>query len=254
MKQDVVLLFSLCRLWIETTCSPCCDFVVVYLLETTWILCLILPSLKKTNTACRLSAKFCRRCSLVYYILKVKCRLNLNYIATTFHRFMSLIPWCRLLQIQNIGPKEKAQNLWIPATLLLASPQPQKPHLHQSSSIHQLLSPSLSLSRTQQWRSISPAPSSKADPVLHSFPPRRYTRLIMPKFYSSSSSCFIFLTVSLILFPGFRSEELPAVGGDVQEEGHTSGVLRGREGVLQRRAGDDHRWDPEGVRRRRLVR
>lgn len=39
----------------------------------------------------------------------------------------------------------------------------------------------------------------------------------------------------------------------MQEERPAPAVPRGREGVLQRRAGDDHRRDPEGVRRRRLV-
>lgn len=41
--------------------------------------------------------------------------------------------------------------------------------------------------------------------------------------------------------------------GDVQEEGDTPAVLRGREGVLQRGAGDDDGWDPEGVRGGRVV-
>lgn len=33
----------------------------------------------------------------------------------------------------------------------------------------------------------------------------------------------------------------------MQEEGHTPEILRGRKGVLQRRAGDDYGWEPEGV-------
>lgn len=39
----------------------------------------------------------------------------------------------------------------------------------------------------------------------------------------------------------------------MQEEGDTPAVPRGREGVLQRGAGDDDGWDPEGVRGGRVV-
>lgn len=39
----------------------------------------------------------------------------------------------------------------------------------------------------------------------------------------------------------------------VQEEGDTPAIPRGSEGVLQRGAGADDRWDPEGVRGRRVV-
>ena len=40
----------------------------------------------------------------------------------------------------------------------------------------------------------------------------------------------------------------------MQEEGHTPAVPRGREGVLQRGAGDDHGRDPEGLFGGRVVR
>lgn len=40
----------------------------------------------------------------------------------------------------------------------------------------------------------------------------------------------------------------------MQEEGHTPAVPRGREGVLQRGAGDDHGRDPEGLLGGRVVR